>query len=1189
MQLVDIYKRTIDRSINPAVVAQDSKDETVRTEINEYVFTDEIINNLYQTLKVIRYKDSVSKTGIWINGYYGSGKSHFLKYINYLIDPKTREKAFARLVSAISERDPFKTGSRLNVNNIEIAELKRWYDKADIKAVIFNAQDVSGSEKNFTQIFFNKFNELRGYNSYNIPLALLFEKYLDENNALQTFKDKLEEETNFDWDTQGPDVVAHELDTVLSVAKSCTPNLDTDSLKNTLLNPQTYLINITKLADELNTYIQQKEDSNFRLLFLVDEVSQFINTNKELLLALQTIVERVSDVCKRQVWIACTAQQTLDNLTEDLNIRATDDDFGKIMGRFETRVSLESTDPAYITQERLLSKKSEIEPQIAQIYRDNQDAIATQFVMGHELYRGYNDESEFVRAYPFLPYQFKLIAQVFDGFQSKAFVVKEVKDNERSILKITHETAKETKEKKLGYFVPFDAFFNNMMRQNLINNGSKAISPALELKYVRENSFAQRVVRVLFMISNLSEQNRQYFNPNLDNITLLLISGLDENKAAIKRQAEEVIHNLIDNNIIREEKGNYFFYNEDEAELSLLINNTIPSVDFRADVLRDILFSFLRVDRKFRDFTVSATVNEKHYYGQNGDIVVDFSVTDDKSDASIRSLSNPTNTLLFCIDEWFTNDNELKNNFFRYCRYEQYFLNNPDMGTNEVRSKSLQNFKNRNKELLELKIRPIIQQRFNETTIVSGQIVMDAGEITGTGAERYKNAMEVHLRNIYRYGHLTESLPSTQSEATEKANLPYNTEEYKLKPLSDSENMVNDYITRMNNEILLSDLLTNFKKAPYGWKDSAIIYIITELKKRNLRDITYRQQPRYPIRDFLLKAFNRSEQQAISITATEEIPQENINRAIEAWKNIFNEHLHPTSDGNALFETTKTKLAEKLKSWNMLLAKIRAFPFAEPVEKLWSTLDEWERVRDPRRLFQRLHDEQGEMATLTDLCKEIADFEEHNLESYKEIKRYMEINRDNLLSLSSDEKPKVEMVESFLLQDNPSNDFRSVIKAHNELKKAVNEKIKELKQQIVDKYGEVFDDLEILANEQEVLPTIYADREYTISSKTRSTSIAQLSLELERADSFLSGERSKILQETFRKEQAKKSEPTTTDEPDDSGTKPESTKVKEPPVTYKLPTAKKVLVTPSDVEEYIQFLREELMKKINENKTLIIE
>ena len=78
----DIYKKPIEREVNPAVSASDMKPEVVNVEIDEYVFTDEIVKGLYDVMDGIR-QGNVSHNGIWINGFYGSGKSHFLKVILY--------------------------------------------------------------------------------------------------------------------------------------------------------------------------------------------------------------------------------------------------------------------------------------------------------------------------------------------------------------------------------------------------------------------------------------------------------------------------------------------------------------------------------------------------------------------------------------------------------------------------------------------------------------------------------------------------------------------------------------------------------------------------------------------------------------------------------------------------------------------------------------------------------------------------------------------------------------------------------------------------------------------------------------------------------------------------------------------------------------------------------------------------
>ena len=96
MQLQNLYIKSINRPVNPAVSATKFDKETIDIEIKEYVFTDEILNGLYRILNAIKNNKPYDHVGIWIDGYYGSGKSHFLKYLDYCITPETRDLSFHR-------------------------------------------------------------------------------------------------------------------------------------------------------------------------------------------------------------------------------------------------------------------------------------------------------------------------------------------------------------------------------------------------------------------------------------------------------------------------------------------------------------------------------------------------------------------------------------------------------------------------------------------------------------------------------------------------------------------------------------------------------------------------------------------------------------------------------------------------------------------------------------------------------------------------------------------------------------------------------------------------------------------------------------------------------------------------------------------------------------------------------------
>lgn len=660
MQLSKIFERPIDRIINSAVVVSNQKADTIQAEIGEYVFTPDLIEKLYHFLDTVLNKKE-GKTGIWINGYYGSGKSHFIKYAHYCLDADTAEKAFEHYLKNVKEHQGKADFSEVTESNV--LQLKRKIEQTKIDNIIFNVEDETDdvNGERLTRIFLSMLNRFRGYNSNDIPLAILFEKYLDKKGVFAEFKKRLLEDSGYDWNSQAADIASYELETILKLAKSLIPEMDSDSLRVKLSNPETFRITIKDtLIPELKKFLSGKEN-NYRLVFLVDEISQYIGSNKELLLNFQNIIERVSEDCNNQVWIACTAQQSLDEVSENVGSIDVNDEFGKILGRFDTRISLESADASYITQVRVLEKNSTGIKELTELYHNNQAAIENQFKLHHDLYKGYNEMEDFILAYPFVPYQFKLISHVFESFQGLKFVIKEVKDNERSILSITHYTAKEHKEEEVGSFMPFDAFYNRQFSSNLTQRGRRAIENALDLPAVHGHDFAERVVKNLFMISNLKDSIRLTFPSNLDNLTILMMTNLDENKLQLQNKIKAVLDKLLEESIIREERGNYFFFNEDEMDLTNIIKDTILNGEDRLTEADRFIRSLLKIESKERyesnDFKVAYEIDKK-FFLRNGDVTVSVLMFD-RQPATQLALGNSISNLSICINEWFTTDKQV--------------------------------------------------------------------------------------------------------------------------------------------------------------------------------------------------------------------------------------------------------------------------------------------------------------------------------------------------------------------------------------------------------------------------------------------------------------------------------------------------------------------------------------------------
>ena len=143
MKLRDLYFNKIERPVNPAVSATKFDSKTIDTEIDEYVFTDEIINGLFRILDAIKNNKPYDHVGIWIDGYYGSGKSHFLKYLDYCITPSTRERAVNRLLAAVKTIDPLDEKHNLNFDYDELLSIANWLKRATIDTCIFNLETTT--------------------------------------------------------------------------------------------------------------------------------------------------------------------------------------------------------------------------------------------------------------------------------------------------------------------------------------------------------------------------------------------------------------------------------------------------------------------------------------------------------------------------------------------------------------------------------------------------------------------------------------------------------------------------------------------------------------------------------------------------------------------------------------------------------------------------------------------------------------------------------------------------------------------------------------------------------------------------------------------------------------------------------------------------------------------------------------
>lgn len=109
------------------------------------------------------------------------------------------------------------------------------------------------------------------------------------------------------------------------------------SARNWFNGEETVEISVKKLVSEIEEYVESKGE-DFRLLFMVDEIGQYIGEDTDLMLNLQSLVEEIGAKCRGKVWVMVTSQEVIDSV-----VKVVGNDFSKIQGRFDTRLNLSSS------------------------------------------------------------------------------------------------------------------------------------------------------------------------------------------------------------------------------------------------------------------------------------------------------------------------------------------------------------------------------------------------------------------------------------------------------------------------------------------------------------------------------------------------------------------------------------------------------------------------------------------------------------------------------------------------------------------------------------------------------------------------------------------------------------------------------------------------------------------------------
>ena len=566
MNIGQMFAKSINREIKPVVKPGQVDDATVKLELQEYVVTQELqkhfaafFSNYHRGIGA-----DTDRIGVWISGFFGSGKSHFLKMLSYLISDK--EVAGKPALEYFIEDD--------KITDPKVLADIRAAESVSTDVILFDIASKSRTSSAaardvITMVFLRAFNEKLGY-SYQYPRMADLERKLDSEGKLQNFRGRVEELEGSSWDDAVAGIDLAEDSFVQALVEQGVMSEESARSWCDRVGEE-YSISTEDFAKLVRKHIESKGNDH-HVVFCVDEVGQYIGDDSNMMLDLQTLEHDLAVQCHGKAWILVTAQEAIDKIQVVNNV-----DFSKIQGRFDTRLSLSSSDVAEVVKKRILKKNAEAQAELETFYPRKSDALDTLLKFSGDMpeMKLYENAADFAEVYPFVPYQFNLLGKVLDAVRLFSSPGKNSSYGERSMLSMYLSTAKSLQDQEEGILVPFNAFYQGLSA--LVDHETAiAITNAQRNNSLNpdhaETCFEVEVLKVLFMIKNV----REFDKPTVQNIATLMASRMNEDRYQLENRLETALKKLVQEQLVQNLGDNYVFLTNEEQEVNREIASRRP-------------------------------------------------------------------------------------------------------------------------------------------------------------------------------------------------------------------------------------------------------------------------------------------------------------------------------------------------------------------------------------------------------------------------------------------------------------------------------------------------------------------------------------------------------------------------------------------------------------------------------------
>jgi hypothetical protein len=914
-----LFAKRVDRPIDGVIKADDERH--LQVELDEYVVTREVSKGLGAFTDA--YLHNPTANGVWISGFFGSGKSHLLKMLSLMLDSEKR----------IPSQQPGEQDSR--PVEILLPKVEDEIIRADLKkataiparSLLFNIDQkfdgIGGThEAPILEVFMKVLNELQGYYG-NQGYVAQFEHDLNKRGQFEAFKQTYQRVNGRSWENDRDALVTV---TKRSFARAYAEQFggsEDDAIKVINDAKDSYRLSIEGFAARVKEYLAS-QPPGFRLNFFVDEAGQFIGQERSRLLNLQTVVESLATATDGRATVFITSQADLEGILGQVKFEQADD-LSKIQGRFKTKLTLASADVQEVIQRRLLAKDPDEPEQLISIYEQEKENFTTlyRFSDGSIQLKGWGDCQSFCGLYPFHPYQLSLFQQAIQSLATHSiFEGRNMAVGERSMLSVFQEVAKAIKELPVGRLASFDQLYDGIRD---VIRADKQQTMVTAQNQVGELEL--RILKALFLLKWVPQ-----FKSTARNIAILLINEPTFDIRAHEQAVKDALINLESQSYLQRSGEVYEFLTDKEKDVEQEIKRVEVSDSVVVKTLHGVVFDDVLRSNKIRfedngnDYPFAQKIDDGLIKGKESDVVVNL-VTPEHlhyGSESVLHSRNMGGTELMAI---LPAKDRLLDQIRSHLKTDLYIRQNSG-SEDEALNAILQVRARQNSARRQEITRQAEELLRSAPLVVNGQTLL-VGE--GDPKTRFSKAYQELIRSAFPKlkmirGNFSEATVAQvvreQDDLLEGAAIQLSEAEQEV--LVDVERQ-----QKLGERLSAEDLVRKFEARPYGWSNWATLTFIARLYR--LGKLELREKELLSSVEVIEALTNSRKLGGVSVRKQEVYDTSTVNALKRFHQELFNVQSLGT-DARSTCEAFRMAMREEAQDLRDIVAQATNYPFLSAVK-----------------------------------------------------------------------------------------------------------------------------------------------------------------------------------------------------------------------------------------------------------------